>query len=67
MRRVYLTLTILLAAATLIFILQNREAVTMSFLGFSISATRESQDRALEAPYLDLLDLSYYEPNEVGR
>ena len=38
MRLVYLTLIILLVAATLIFILQNREAVTMSFLGFSIRA-----------------------------
>jgi uncharacterized integral membrane protein len=33
-----LTLIILLAAATLVFILQNREAVTMAFLGFSIRA-----------------------------
>jgi uncharacterized integral membrane protein len=38
MRWVYLTLIILLAAATLVFILQNREAVTMAFLGFSIRA-----------------------------
>jgi putative membrane protein len=38
MRWVHLTLIILLAAATLVFILQNREAVTMSFLGFSIRA-----------------------------
>ena len=38
MRWVYLTLIILLVSATLIFILQNREAVTMSFLGFSIRA-----------------------------
>ena len=38
MRWVYLTLIILLVAATLIFILQNPEAVTMSFLGFSIRA-----------------------------
>jgi uncharacterized integral membrane protein len=38
MRCVYLTLIILLAAATLVFILQNREAVTMAFLGFSIRA-----------------------------
>ena len=38
MRWVYLTLIILLVTATLIFILQNREAVTMSFLGFSIRA-----------------------------
>jgi len=38
MRWVYLTLIILLAAATLIFIIQNRDLVTMSFLGFSIRA-----------------------------
>jgi uncharacterized integral membrane protein len=38
MRWVYLTLIILLVTATLLFILQNREAVTMSFLGFSIRA-----------------------------
>ncbi|MFL6834964.1 MAG: hypothetical protein ACJ8F0_20485 [Xanthobacteraceae bacterium] len=38
MRWVYLTLIVLLAAATLIFIIQNRDLVTMSFLGFSIRA-----------------------------
>ncbi len=38
MRWVYLTLIILLAAATVIFIIQNRDLVTMSFLGFSIRA-----------------------------
>jgi len=38
MRWVYLTLIVLLAAATLIFIVQNRDLVTMSFLGFSIRA-----------------------------
>jgi putative membrane protein len=38
MRWGYLTLIILLVAITLIFILQNREAVTMSFFGFSIRA-----------------------------
>ena len=38
MRWIYLTLIILLAAATLIFIIQNRDLVTMSFLGFSIRA-----------------------------
>jgi lipopolysaccharide assembly protein A len=38
MRWVYLTLIVLLAPATLIFIIQNRDLVTMSFLGFSIRA-----------------------------
>jgi uncharacterized integral membrane protein len=38
MRWVYLTIIILLAVATLLFVLQNRELVTMSFLGFSIHA-----------------------------
>jgi uncharacterized integral membrane protein len=38
MRWVYLTLIVLLAAATLIFIIQNRDLVTVSFLGFSIRA-----------------------------
>ena len=38
MRWVYLTLIVLLASATLIFIIQNRDLVTMSFLGFSIRA-----------------------------
>jgi len=38
MRWVYLTLIVVLAAATLIFIIQNRDLVTMSFLGFSIRA-----------------------------
>jgi lipopolysaccharide assembly protein A len=38
MRWVYLILIVLLAAATLIFIIQNRDLVTMSFLGFSIRA-----------------------------
>jgi uncharacterized integral membrane protein len=38
MRWLYLTLIVVLAAATLIFILQNWDLVTMSFLGFSIRA-----------------------------
>ncbi len=38
MRWVYLTLIVLLAAVTLIFIIQNRDLVTISFLGFSIRA-----------------------------
>ena len=33
-----LTGIILLAAATLLFVLQNRDVVTMSFLGFSVRA-----------------------------
>jgi hypothetical protein len=44
MRWVYLTLIILLVAATLIFILQNREAVTMSFLGFQHPRAARSPD-----------------------
>jgi len=38
MRWLYLTLIVVLAAATLVFILQNWDLVTMSFLGFSICA-----------------------------
>jgi putative membrane protein len=38
MRWVYLTVVILVVAATIIFVLQNVEAVTMSFLGLSIRA-----------------------------
>jgi lipopolysaccharide assembly protein A len=38
MRWLYLTLIVVLAAATLIFILQNWDLVTMSFLGFSVRA-----------------------------
>jgi uncharacterized integral membrane protein len=34
-RWIYLTVTILIAAATIIFALQNFEIVTMSFLGFN--------------------------------
>ena len=33
-----LTVIILLLAATLLFVLQNRDAVTISFLGFSVRA-----------------------------
>ena len=36
MRWLYLTLIVVLAAATLVFILQNWDLVTVSFLGFSI-------------------------------
>jgi lipopolysaccharide assembly protein A len=38
MRWVHLTVIILLAAAILLFVLQNRDVVTMSFLGFSVRA-----------------------------
>jgi uncharacterized integral membrane protein len=38
MRWVYLTAVILFVAATLVFVFQNVEAVTMSFLGLSIRA-----------------------------
>ena len=38
MRWVHLTIIILLVAATLLFVLQNRDVVTISFLGFSIRA-----------------------------
>jgi putative membrane protein len=38
MRWIHLTIIILLAAATLLFVLQNRDVVTMSFLGFSVRA-----------------------------
>lgn len=38
MRWLYLTLIIVLAAATLVFIVQNWEVVTMSILSFSIRA-----------------------------
>jgi putative membrane protein len=38
MRWVHLTIIALLAAATLLFVLENRDVVTMSFLGFSVRA-----------------------------
>ena len=38
MRWVHLTVIIVLVAATLLFVLQNRDVVTISFLGFSIRA-----------------------------
>ena len=38
MRGVHLTIIILLMAATLLFVLQNCDVVTISFLGFSIRA-----------------------------
>jgi uncharacterized integral membrane protein len=38
MRWVYLTIVILFVAVVVIFGIQNRELVTMSFLGFSVRA-----------------------------
>jgi lipopolysaccharide assembly protein A len=38
MRWVYLTVVVLFAAATIIFVVQNVEVVTMSFLGLSARA-----------------------------
>ena len=38
MRWVHLTVIILLVAATLLFVLQNRDVVAISFLGFGIRA-----------------------------
>ena len=38
MRWVYLTVVALFAAATIIFVVQNVEVVTMSFLGLSVRA-----------------------------
>jgi uncharacterized integral membrane protein len=38
MRWFYLTVVVLFAAATIIFVVQNVEVVTMSFLGLSVRA-----------------------------
>jgi putative membrane protein len=38
MRWVHLTIVIVFVAAIVIFVFQNRELVTMSFLGFSVRA-----------------------------
>ena len=38
MRWVHLTIIVVFAAATILFLLQNLEVVTMTFLGFSIQA-----------------------------
>jgi len=38
MRWLYLTIVVVFAAATIIFALQNLDAVTMSFLGLNIRA-----------------------------
>jgi len=38
MRWLHLTVIVLFAAATLLFVLQNHDVVTMSFLGFSFRA-----------------------------
>jgi uncharacterized integral membrane protein len=47
-RRIYLAVIILVAAASIIFALQNLEIVTMSFLGFnahlSLALLRRSYD-----------------------
>jgi lipopolysaccharide assembly protein A len=38
MRLVYLIVIVLLAAAAVVFVVQNRDPLTISFLGFSVSA-----------------------------
>jgi len=38
MRWVHIAIIVLFAAATLIFLVQNREIVSMDFLGFSVRA-----------------------------
>jgi lipopolysaccharide assembly protein A len=38
MRWIYIAIVVLFVAAILVFVIQNREAVTMSFLGFSLRA-----------------------------
>ena len=38
MRWIYLTAIVLFSAATLVFVLQNFEAVTISFLGINVRA-----------------------------
>jgi lipopolysaccharide assembly protein A len=38
MRWIHITIVVLFAAATLIFLVQNREIVSMDFLGFSVRA-----------------------------
>ncbi len=38
MRWVYLTVVVVFVAATIIFVIQNVEVVTMSFLGLSVRA-----------------------------
>jgi uncharacterized integral membrane protein len=38
MRWVYLTIVVLFIAVMIIFVIQNREVVTMEFLGFGIRA-----------------------------
>jgi uncharacterized integral membrane protein len=38
MRLVYLIVIVLLAAAAIVFVAQNRDPMTISFLGFSVSA-----------------------------
>ena len=36
MRWVHLTIVVLFVAAMIVFVIQNREVITMAFLGFSI-------------------------------
>jgi putative membrane protein len=38
MRWVHLTIVVLFVAAIIVFVIQNREVITMAFLGFSIRA-----------------------------
>jgi lipopolysaccharide assembly protein A len=38
MRWVYIVIVVVFVAAILLFVIQNRAAVTMAFLGFSVSA-----------------------------
>jgi len=38
MRWVYIAIVVVFVAAILLFVVQNREAVTMAFLGFSVRA-----------------------------
>jgi uncharacterized integral membrane protein len=38
MRWIYLTIVVLFVAATIVFAIQNLQAVTMSFLGFGVRA-----------------------------
>ena len=38
LRWIYIAVVVIFAAAILLFVIQNREAVTMAFLGFSVRA-----------------------------
>jgi hypothetical protein len=50
-----------------IFARGTRIGLANSWNSSAAYSAREAQDPALEGAYLDLLDLSYYEPNEAGR